>query len=60
MPFHMQNTPNSDKSWESLLGHMISELTKAKDVYDTNSEEAFVVSHDLQRNTTEHFHNPII
>ncbi|KAI2660354.1 E3 ubiquitin-protein ligase ubr3 [Labeo rohita] len=39
-----KNTPNSDKSWESLLGHMISELTKAKDVYDTNSEEAFVSS----------------
>ncbi|XP_050974890.1 E3 ubiquitin-protein ligase ubr3 isoform X1 [Labeo rohita] len=39
-----KNTPNSDKSWESLLGHMISELTKAKDVYDTNSEEAFVLS----------------
>uniref|UniRef100_A0A8C1TJC6 E3 ubiquitin-protein ligase n=1 Tax=Cyprinus carpio TaxID=7962 RepID=A0A8C1TJC6_CYPCA len=39
-----KNTPNSDKSWESLLGHMISELTKAKDVYDTNSEETLVLS----------------
>uniref|UniRef100_A0A8C1HS20 E3 ubiquitin-protein ligase n=1 Tax=Cyprinus carpio carpio TaxID=630221 RepID=A0A8C1HS20_CYPCA len=40
-----KNTPNSDKSWESLLGHVISELTKAKDVYDTSSEETLVVSH---------------
>ncbi|XP_026128546.1 E3 ubiquitin-protein ligase ubr3 isoform X2 [Carassius auratus] len=39
-----KNTPNSDKSWESLLGHVISELTKAKDVYDTSSEEALVLS----------------
>uniref|UniRef100_A0A671QKU2 E3 ubiquitin-protein ligase n=1 Tax=Sinocyclocheilus anshuiensis TaxID=1608454 RepID=A0A671QKU2_9TELE len=39
-----KNPPNSDKSWESLLGHVISELTKAKDVYDTNSEETFVLS----------------
>uniref|UniRef100_A0A9J8DLK1 E3 ubiquitin-protein ligase n=1 Tax=Cyprinus carpio carpio TaxID=630221 RepID=A0A9J8DLK1_CYPCA len=39
-----KNTPNSDKSWESLLCHMISELTKAKDVYDTNSEETLVLS----------------
>uniref|UniRef100_A0A8C2J978 E3 ubiquitin-protein ligase n=1 Tax=Cyprinus carpio TaxID=7962 RepID=A0A8C2J978_CYPCA len=28
----------------SLLGHMISELTKAKDVYDTNSEETLLSS----------------
>ncbi|KTF79914.1 hypothetical protein cypCar_00050166 [Cyprinus carpio] len=47
------NTPNSDKSWESLLCHMISELTKAKDVYDTNSEETLVVSHmDLSAQQT--------
>ncbi|XP_052462856.1 E3 ubiquitin-protein ligase ubr3 isoform X2 [Carassius gibelio] len=39
-----KNTPNSDKSWESLLGHVISELTKAKDVYGTNSEETLVLS----------------
>uniref|UniRef100_A0A9J8BBQ9 E3 ubiquitin-protein ligase n=1 Tax=Cyprinus carpio carpio TaxID=630221 RepID=A0A9J8BBQ9_CYPCA len=39
-----KNTPNSDKSWESLLGHVISELTKAKDVYDTSSEETLVLS----------------
>lgn len=39
-----KNLPNSDKSWESLLGHMISELTKAKDVYDTNSEETSALS----------------
>ncbi|XP_073701139.1 E3 ubiquitin-protein ligase ubr3 [Garra rufa] len=39
-----KNMPNSDKSWESLLGQVISELTKAKDVFDTNSEETFVLS----------------
>ncbi|XP_056610649.1 E3 ubiquitin-protein ligase ubr3 isoform X1 [Triplophysa dalaica] len=39
-----KNTPNSDKSWEALLGHVISELTKAKDVYDTNSEDSSVSS----------------
>ncbi|KAI7808282.1 putative E3 ubiquitin-protein ligase UBR3 [Triplophysa rosa] len=39
-----KNTPNSDKSWEALLAHVISELTKAKDVYDTNSEDSSVLS----------------
>ncbi|XP_052004411.1 E3 ubiquitin-protein ligase ubr3 isoform X2 [Xyrauchen texanus] len=39
-----KNMPNSDKSWESLLGHVISELTKAKNVYDTSSEETSVLN----------------
>ncbi|XP_073710937.1 E3 ubiquitin-protein ligase ubr3 isoform X2 [Misgurnus anguillicaudatus] len=39
-----KNMPNSNKSWESLLGHVISELTKAKDVYDSNSEDSSVLS----------------
>ncbi|XP_053090023.1 E3 ubiquitin-protein ligase ubr3 isoform X2 [Pangasianodon hypophthalmus] len=33
-----KNLPNSEKSWEALLSHVISELSKAKGVYDNPSE----------------------
>ncbi|XP_066542189.1 E3 ubiquitin-protein ligase ubr3 isoform X3 [Hoplias malabaricus] len=36
-----KNTPNS---WETLLSHVISELTKARSVYETRSEETMLSS----------------
>uniref|UniRef100_W5KV98 E3 ubiquitin-protein ligase n=1 Tax=Astyanax mexicanus TaxID=7994 RepID=W5KV98_ASTMX len=37
-----KNMPNSEKSWETLLSHVISELTKAKCTYESRSEESMV------------------
>ncbi|XP_035378865.1 E3 ubiquitin-protein ligase ubr3 isoform X1 [Electrophorus electricus] len=39
-----KNLPNSQMSWEALLGHVISELSKAKGIYATSSEEAVLSS----------------
>ncbi|XP_030642259.1 E3 ubiquitin-protein ligase ubr3 [Chanos chanos] len=35
----VKNAGNSDKSWESLLSHVMGELSQAKGIYDTNTEE---------------------
>uniref|UniRef100_A0AAR2JKE3 E3 ubiquitin-protein ligase n=1 Tax=Pygocentrus nattereri TaxID=42514 RepID=A0AAR2JKE3_PYGNA len=37
-----KNMPNSEKSWETLLSHVISELTKARGVYESRPEESMV------------------
>ncbi|KAJ8012787.1 hypothetical protein DPEC_G00046500 [Dallia pectoralis] len=39
-----KNTFNADKSYEALLGHIITELSKQKTVYDVNSEEPYMLS----------------
>uniref|UniRef100_A0A3Q2WFT4 E3 ubiquitin-protein ligase n=1 Tax=Haplochromis burtoni TaxID=8153 RepID=A0A3Q2WFT4_HAPBU len=39
-----KSAANSDKSFEALLSHVISELSKDKSVYKVNSEEATMVS----------------
>uniref|UniRef100_A0A3Q4MPX0 E3 ubiquitin-protein ligase n=1 Tax=Neolamprologus brichardi TaxID=32507 RepID=A0A3Q4MPX0_NEOBR len=39
-----KNAANSDKSFEALLSHVISELSKDKSVYKVNSEEATMLS----------------
>uniref|UniRef100_A0A8B9LVT2 E3 ubiquitin-protein ligase n=1 Tax=Astyanax mexicanus TaxID=7994 RepID=A0A8B9LVT2_ASTMX len=39
-----KNMPNSEKSWETLLSHVISELTKAKCTYESRSEESMLSS----------------
>lgn len=43
--FLPQSAANSDKSFEALLSHVISELSKDKSVYKVNSEEATMVRH---------------
>ncbi|XP_017547893.1 E3 ubiquitin-protein ligase ubr3 isoform X1 [Pygocentrus nattereri] len=39
-----KNMPNSEKSWETLLSHVISELTKARGVYESRPEESMLSS----------------
>ncbi|KAI5107182.1 E3 ubiquitin-protein ligase UBR3 isoform X4 [Silurus meridionalis] len=39
-----KNLPNSEKSWEALLSHVISELTKANGVYEKNPNETMLSS----------------
>lgn len=41
--FSPQKTVNSEKSFEALLSHVISELSKNKSVYKVNSEESTMV-----------------
>uniref|UniRef100_A0A7N6BPG8 E3 ubiquitin-protein ligase n=1 Tax=Anabas testudineus TaxID=64144 RepID=A0A7N6BPG8_ANATE len=40
----MKNTANSEKSFEALLSHIISELSKDKTAYNHNSEETSMLS----------------
>lgn len=40
---HLQNTSNGEKSWEVLLGHVISELSKGKIYEEGETEELAVV-----------------
>lgn len=39
-----QNAANGEKTFEALLGHVISELSKDKCVYNMNAEETPMVS----------------
>ncbi|KAM9486778.1 E3 ubiquitin-protein ligase ubr3 isoform 1-T1 [Clarias gariepinus] len=39
-----KNLPNSEKSWEALLSHVIGELTIAKGVYDNKPNETVLSS----------------
>lgn len=39
-----KNAPNSEKSFEALLSHVISELSKGKSVYKVTSEETTMLS----------------
>lgn len=43
--FLPQNTANAEKSFEALLSHIISELSKNKTVYKMNTEETSMVRH---------------
>lgn len=40
---HLQNTSSGEKSWEVLLGHVISELSKGKIYEEGETEELAVV-----------------
>lgn len=40
-----QNAANAEKSFEALLSHVITELSKDKSVYKVNAEETPMVSH---------------
>ncbi|XP_036400792.1 E3 ubiquitin-protein ligase ubr3 [Megalops cyprinoides] len=39
-----KNTCNAEKSWEALLSHVISELSKGKSVYEADAEEVSMLS----------------
>uniref|UniRef100_A0A4W5K9E1 E3 ubiquitin-protein ligase n=1 Tax=Hucho hucho TaxID=62062 RepID=A0A4W5K9E1_9TELE len=39
-----KNAFNAEKSYEALLSHVITELSKVKTVYDVNTEEPFMLS----------------
>lgn len=43
--FLPQNAADAEKSFEALLSHVISELSKDKSVYKVNAEETSMVSH---------------
>lgn len=42
-PPYLQNTSSGEKSWEVLLGHVISELSKGKVYEEGETEELTVV-----------------
>lgn len=44
---HLQNTSNGEKSWEVLLGHVITELSKGKIYEEGETEELAVVLADF-------------
>lgn len=48
-PSYLQNTSSGEKSWEVLLGHVISELSKGKIYEEGETEELRVVLADLLR-----------
>lgn len=43
--FLPQNAASAEKSFEALLSHVISELSKDKSVYKVNAEETSMVRH---------------
>lgn len=51
--FPSQNAVNAEKSFEALLSHVISELSKDKSVYKVNVEETLMVRHKLLFSTSE-------
>lgn len=48
-PSYLQNTSSGEKSWEVLLGHVISELSKGKIYEEQETEELTVVLANLLR-----------
>lgn len=46
---YLQNTSSGEKSWEVLLGHVISELSKGKMYEEGEPEELTVVLANLLR-----------
>lgn len=44
---YFQNTCNGEKSWEVLLGHVVSELSKGKIYEERETEELTVVLANL-------------
>lgn len=48
-PSYLQNTSSGEKSWEVLLGHVISELSKGKMYEEGETEELTVVLANLLR-----------
>lgn len=48
-PSYLQNASRGEKSWEVLLGHVISELSKGKIYEEGDAEELTVVLANLMR-----------